>query len=56
MPTGVELDFSMVPRGPYPSTGHPSFTAVRLPGGIGRFTQARCWDGVAPSRLPDWLA
>jgi alpha-ketoglutaric semialdehyde dehydrogenase len=55
MPTGVAVVPSMVHGGPYPATGHPGFTAVGLPTSIARFTQARCWDGVAPSRLPDWL-
>ena len=55
MPTGVAVVPSMVHGGPYPATGHPGFTAVGLPASIARFTQARCWDGVAPSRLPDWL-
>ncbi len=55
MPTGVAVVPSMVHGGPYPATGHPGFTAVGLPASIQRFTQARCWDGVAPSRLPSWL-
>ena len=55
MPTGVAVVPSMVHGGPFPATGHPGFTAVGMPTCIGRFTMARCWDGVGPSHLPDWL-
>ena len=55
MPTGVAVVPSMVHGGPYPATGHPGFTAVGMPTSIGRFSMARCWDGVATVRLPEWL-
>ena len=55
MPTGVAVVPSMVHGGPYPATGHPGFTAVGMPTSIGRFSMARCWDGVANARLPEWL-
>ena len=55
MPTGVAVVPSMVHGGPFPATGHPGFTAVGLPTSIGRFTQARCWDGVEARRRPAWL-
>jgi alpha-ketoglutaric semialdehyde dehydrogenase len=55
MPTGVAVVPSMVHGGPFPATGHPGFTAVGMPTSIGRFSMARCWDGVATVRLPGWL-
>ena len=55
MPTGVAVVPSMVHGGPFPATGHPGFTAVGMPTSIGRFSQARCWDGVASRHLPEWL-
>ncbi|HAC09716.1 MAG TPA: ketoglutarate semialdehyde dehydrogenase [Phycisphaerales bacterium] len=55
MPTGVAVVPSMVHGGPHPATGHPGFTAVGMPTSIGRFSMARCWDGVANARLPNWL-
>lgn len=55
MPTGVAVVPSMVHGGPHPATGHPGFTAVGMPTSIGRFSMARCWDGVASARRPEWL-
>lgn len=55
MPTGVAVVPSMVHGGPFPATGHPGFTAVGLPTSVHRFAMARCWDGVASGRLPEWL-
>ena len=55
MPTGVAVVPSMVHGGPFPATGHPGFTAVGMPTSIGRFSMARCWDGVASEHLPEWL-
>jgi NADP-dependent aldehyde dehydrogenase len=56
MPTGVAVSPAMNHGGPYPSTGHPGFTAVGLPTSIVRFTTLDCYDAVRPRRLPQWLA
>lgn len=55
MPTGVAVVPAMVHGGPFPATGHPGFTAVGLPTSVTRFAMRRCWDGVDPRRLPEWL-
>ena len=55
MPTGVALSAAMNHGGPYPSTGHPGFTAVGIPASLRRFTMLQCFDGVRPNRLPPVL-
>jgi alpha-ketoglutaric semialdehyde dehydrogenase len=55
MPTGVAVSPAMNHGGPYPSTGHPGFTAVGIPHALTRFAALRCYDGVRPERLPDIL-
>jgi alpha-ketoglutaric semialdehyde dehydrogenase len=52
MPTGVAVSPAMNHGGPYPSTGHPGFTAVGLPASALRFTALHCYDNVRPERLP----
>ena len=52
MPTGVALSPAMNHGGPYPSTGHPGFTAVGIPRSIVRFGALQCYDGVRAERLP----
>jgi alpha-ketoglutaric semialdehyde dehydrogenase len=56
MPTGVAVSSAMNHGGPYPSSGHPGFTAVGLPASIKRFGALKCFDGVRAHRLPDVLA
>ncbi len=56
MPTGVVVSPAMCHGGPYPSTGHPGFTAVGIPGAMRRFAMLQCYDRVRPERLPNWLA
>jgi NADP-dependent aldehyde dehydrogenase len=55
MPTGVAVSPAMNHGGPYPSTGHPGFTAVGIPGALRRFAMLQCFDQVRPSRLPPVL-
>lgn len=55
MPTGVAVTPAMVHGGPYPSTGHPGFTAVGIPASIRRFAAKRCYDEVRHHRLPPEL-
>lgn len=55
MPTGVALSPAMNHGGPYPSTGHPGFTAVGIPTSIARFTVLHCYDNVRKHRLPGFL-
>lgn len=55
MPTGVAVTPAMVHGGPYPSTGHPGFTAVGIPASLRRFAGKRCYDEVRPDRLPPEL-
>ena len=38
--------------GPYPSTGHPGFTAVGVPASLMRFAALHSYDNVRPARLP----
>jgi 2,5-dioxopentanoate dehydrogenase len=55
MPTGVAVSAAMNHGGPYPSTGHPGFTAVGIPASLRRFAALQCYDNVRASRLPDAL-
>jgi NADP-dependent aldehyde dehydrogenase len=55
MPTGVAVSSAMNHGGPYPSTGHPGFTAVGIPASLHRFAALHCYDNVRPSRLPALL-
>jgi NADP-dependent aldehyde dehydrogenase len=55
MPTGVAVSPAMVHGGPYPSTGHPGFTAVGTPASLRRFAAKRCYDNVRSRRLPPEL-
>jgi NADP-dependent aldehyde dehydrogenase len=52
VPTGVGLSPAMNHGGPYPSTGHPLFTAVGIPSSMIRFAALQCYDNVRPERLP----
>ena len=55
MPTGVALSPAMNHGGPFPSTGHPAFTAVGIPRSMARFGALECYDAVRPERLPPAL-
>lgn len=55
MPTGVAVSPAMNHGGPYPATGHPSFTAVGIPGALIRFSMLQSYDNVRPHRLPEIL-
>jgi NADP-dependent aldehyde dehydrogenase len=55
MPTGVAVVPAMNHGGPYPSTGHPGFTAVGIPAAIHRFAALHSYDNVRPHRLPPEL-
>lgn len=55
MPTGVAVSPAMVHGGPYPSTGHPGFTAVGIPAAIHRFAALHGYDNVRQHRLPPEL-
>lgn len=55
MPTGVAVSPAMNHGGPYPSTGHPGFTAVGIPASLRRFAVLQCFDQVRPARLPALL-
>jgi 2,5-dioxopentanoate dehydrogenase len=52
MPTGVAVSPAMNHGGPFPSTGHPGFTAVGIPAAIHRFAMLCCYDNVRHPRLP----
>ena len=52
MPTGVAVSPAMNHGGPYPSTGHPGFTAVGVPASFLRFAALHSYDNVRPHRLP----
>ena len=52
MPTGVALSPAMNHGGPFPSTGHPVFTAVGIPRSLARFVVLQSFDAVRPQRLP----
>lgn len=56
MPTGVAVSPAMNHGGPYPSTGHPGFTAVGIPASMLRFAALHSYDNVRPHRLPAELA
>ena len=49
MPTGVAVSPAMNHGGPYPSTGHPGFTAVGIPASLRRFAMLQCYDQVRPA-------
>ena len=55
VPTGVAVVAAMNHGGPYPSTGHPGFTAVGVPASLERFTMLQCYDNVRDDRLPPEL-
>ncbi len=55
LPPGVAVSPAMHHGGPFPSTAHPGYSAVGMPGAITRFTQLACYDGVAVERLPAGL-
>ncbi|MBZ0287755.1 MAG: aldehyde dehydrogenase (NADP(+)), partial [Anaerolineae bacterium] len=55
LPTGVAVSPAMNHGGPYPSTGHPGFTAVGIPASITRFAALYSYDNVRPHRLPPEL-
>jgi len=55
MPTGVAVSPAMNHGGPYPSTGHPGFTAVGMPTAIHRFAALHSYDNVADALLPPEL-
>jgi len=50
------LSSAMNHGGPFPSTGHPGFTAVGIPASLRRFAMLQCYDNVRPARLPLILA
>lgn len=52
MPTGVAVSAAMNHGGPFPSTGHPGFTAVGMPSAIPRFAMLQSYDNIRPTRLP----
>ena len=52
MPTGVAVSPAMNHGGPFPSTGHPGFTAVGIPAAMRRFAMLACYDNVRLLRLP----
>jgi NADP-dependent aldehyde dehydrogenase len=55
MPTGVAVSAAMNHGGPFPATGHPTFTAVGMPTSIHRFSMLHSYDAVRPHRLPALL-
>ena len=55
MPTGVAVSPAMNHGGPWPSTGHPGFTAVGMPAAIHRFTALHSYDHVPDAHLPPEL-
>jgi NADP-dependent aldehyde dehydrogenase len=55
MPTGVAVSPAMNHGGPYPSTGHPGFTAVGIPASLRRFAVLHSYDAVRSHRLPPAL-
>lgn len=52
MPTGVAVSAAMNHGGPYPSTGHPSFSAVGHLSALWRFSRLESYDNVREPRLP----
>ena len=55
MPTGLAVTPPMQHGGPWPSAAPPFFSAVGFPWSALRFARRLCFDGVAPSRLPECL-
>jgi alpha-ketoglutaric semialdehyde dehydrogenase len=55
VPTGVAVDPAMNHGGPYPSSGHPGFTAVGIPASLRRFGALQSYDNVPGERLPEEL-
>ena len=55
MPTGVAVSAAMNHGGPFPSSGHPGFTAVGFPAAAKRFGALKCFDNVRENRLPEVL-
>lgn len=55
MPTGVAVSSAMNHGGPFPSTGHPGFTAVGIPASLVRFGKLTSYDNVREQRLPELL-
>ena len=55
MPTGVAVSPAMNHGGPFPATGHPSFSAVGIPASLFRFAKLTCYDAVRQQRLPSLL-
>jgi 2,5-dioxopentanoate dehydrogenase len=55
MPTGVAVSAAMNHGGPFPATGHPTFTAVGMPTAIHRFSMLHSYDNIRPHRLPATL-
>ena len=52
MPTGVAVSAAQNHGGPFPSTGHPGFTAVGMPAAIRRFAALHSYDCVPDALLP----
>lgn len=52
MPTGVAVSPAMNHGGPFPATGHPTFSAVGMPQSIFRFAMLQSYDNVRAHRLP----
>jgi len=52
MPTGVAVSAAQNHGGPFPSTGHPGFTSVGMPGAIRRFAALHSYDTVPDALLP----
>ncbi|WP_202843936.1 aldehyde dehydrogenase family protein [Luteimonas saliphila] len=55
MPTGVAVSPAQNHGGPYPSTSHPGFTSVGMPGAIRRFAGLHSYDNVPDALLPPVL-
>jgi len=55
MPTGVAVSAAQNHGGPFPSTGHPGFTAVGMPAAIQRFAALHSYDAVPDALLPPEL-
>ncbi len=55
MPTGVAVSSAMNHGGPFPSTGHPGFTAVGIPASFRRFAMLQSYDNIRLERLPEIL-
>lgn len=55
MPTGVAVSPAMNHGGPFPATGHPTFSAVGMPQSIFRFAMLQSYDNIRPHRLPALL-